>query len=209
MRRATCRTPRSASSRRSAKRTSQARVPAEKTSLYNGAENVPVIDEATQGQYYAQLIALMACDPDVALLNFFHAVDETALPAWQSGVVMPDGTRRASFGTVKDAILANQTCHGKQSQWRHVERVVGATATFKKMPRSFVVRAEEGFSYSVQITRHASTRRLPGADGVGDAARDVMFKLPKLRKGTYRVKITMRAETNPDRVSVFSRTFRG
>jgi hypothetical protein len=170
---------------------------------------VPVIDEATQGQYYAQLIALMACDPDVALLNFFHAVDETALPAWQSGVVMPDGTRRASFGAVKDAILANQTCHRKQLQWRHVERVVGATATFKKMPRSFVVRAEEGFSYSVQITRPASTRRLTGAEGVGDAARDVMFKLPKLRKGTYRVKITMRAETNADRVSIFSRTFRG
>jgi hypothetical protein len=187
----------------------QTRVPGEKSSLYTGAENVPLIDEATQGQYYAQLIALMACDPDVALLNFFHAVDETALPAWQSGVVMPDGTRRASFGLVKDAILANQTCRGKQVQWRHVERVVGATATFRKMPRSFVVRAEEGFSYSVQITRPASTRRLTGADGVGDAARDVMFKLPKLRKGTYRVKITMRAETNPDRVSVFTRTFRG
>jgi hypothetical protein len=187
----------------------QTRVPAEKTSLYTGAENVPVIDETIQGQYYAQLIALMACDPDVALLNFFHAVDETSLPAWQSGVVMPDGTRRASFGAVKDAILANQTCHGKQSQWQHVERVVGAQATFKKMPGSFAVRAEEGFSYSVQITRPASTRRLTGADGVGDAARDVMFKLPKLRKGAYRVKITMRAETNPDRVSVFTRTFRG
>ena len=187
----------------------QTRVPAEKSSLYTGAENVPLIDEAMQGQYYAQLVALMACDPDVALLNFFHAVDETSLPAWQSGVVMPDGTRRASFDAVKSAILANQQCHGKPAQWRHVERVVGAQATFKKMPRSFIVRAEEGFSYSLQITRPASTRRLTGADGVGDAARDVMFKLPKLRTGTYRVKITMRAEMNPDRVTVFTRTFRG
>src|ERR671925_2419952 len=71
----------------------QARVAPEKASLYTGAENVPLIDEATQGSYYAQLIAMMACEPSVALLNFFHAVDETSLPAWQSGVVLPDGTR--------------------------------------------------------------------------------------------------------------------
>src|SRR5438874_3891114 len=94
----------------------QARVAPEKAALYSGAENVPVVDEATQGAYYAQLIALMACDPNVALLNFFHAVDESNLAAWQSGVVLPDGSRRASFGIVKDAILANQQCHGKTAE---------------------------------------------------------------------------------------------
>jgi hypothetical protein len=187
----------------------QARVSSEKVSLYSGAENVPVVDEATQGSYYAQLIALMACDPDVALLNFFHAVDETNLAAWQSGVVLPDGTRRASFGAVKDAILANQQCHGKQTEWRHAEQVVGAAAMFKTLPGSFVVRADEGFSYEVTITRPSSTRRLTGAAGSGEAARDVLFKLPKLRKGTYRVKITLRAETNPGRATTFSRTFNG
>jgi hypothetical protein len=187
----------------------QAKISGDKASLYSGAENVPVVEETTQGSYYAQLIALMACDPDVALLNFFHAVDETNLAAWQSGMVMPDGTRRASFGAVKDAILANQQCHGKTAEWRHAEHVVGARATFRTLPRSFVLRADEGFSYSVQITRPASTRRLTGADGVGDAARDLLFKLPKLRKGTYRVKITLRAETNGSRETVFVRTFRG
>src|SRR3954468_3490330 len=187
----------------------QATVAGDKASLYTGAENVPLVNEATQGSYYAQLIALMACDPDVALLNFFHAVDERSLSAWQSGVVLPDGTRRASFTAVKDAILANQECHGKAAEWRHVDRVVGARALFKTLPRAFVVRAEEGFTYDVQITRPASTRRLTGANGAGDAARDVLFKLPKLRKGTYRVKITMRAETNPSRQSVFTRTFHG
>ena len=187
----------------------QAKIAADKASLYNGSENVPVIDETTQGQYYAQLIALMACDPDVALLNFFHAVDETSLAAWQSGMVLPDGTHRASFALVKDAILANQSCHGKVDDWRHVERVVGARAKFKTLPRSFVVRADEGFTYSVQITRPSGTRRLTGAEGAADAARDVLFKLPKLRKGSYRVKVTMRAETNPERTSVFTRTFKG
>jgi hypothetical protein len=167
------------------------------------------VDESTQGQYYAQLIALMACDPDVALLNFFHAVDETSLAAWQSGVVLPDGTHRASFDQVKQAILANQSCHGKLAEWRHVDHVVGAQATFKTLPRGFVVRADEGFTYEVKITRPASTRRLTGADGTGEAARDLLFKLPKLRKGSYRVQIILRAETNPARQTVFSRTFKG
>jgi hypothetical protein len=187
----------------------QARVSPDKASLYNGSENVPVVDEATQGSYYAQLIALMACDPNVALLNFFHAVDETNLAAWQSGVVLPDGTRRASFGAVKDAILANQQCHGKQAEWRHAEGVIGARVTFKTLPRWFVVRAEEGFSYEVTITRPTSTRRLTGAAGVGEASRDLLFQLPKLRKGTYRVKIRLRAETNSARETVFTRTFNG
>jgi hypothetical protein len=187
----------------------QVGVVAGKASLYSGSENVPVLDDETQGKYYAQLIATMACDPDVALLNFFHAVDETNLAAWQSGVVLPDGTRRASFALVKDAILANQACRGTTAQWRHVERVVGARVTFKTLPRAFVVRADEGFSYEVKITRPSSTRRLTGASGAGEAARDLMFKLPKLGKGKYRVQVTLRAETNPDRLSVFSRTFGG
>src|SRR3954467_3122801 len=187
----------------------QARVAPDKASLYTGAENVPPVDDATQGRYYAQLIAMTACDPDVALLNFFHAVDETSLPAWQSGVVLPDGSHRASFAQVKDAILANQSCHGKSAEWRHTDRVVGARATFKTLPRSFAVRADEGFTYQVQITRPSSTRRLTGADGAGDAARDVLFKLPRLSKGSYRVKVIMRAETNPERTAVFTRTFKG
>ncbi|HEY3018224.1 MAG TPA: hypothetical protein VGJ23_05285 [Gaiellaceae bacterium] len=187
----------------------QARIAPGKSALYTGAENVPLIDEATQGTYYAQLIALMACDPNVALLNFFHAVDETSLPAWQSGVVLPDGTHRASYAAVKEAIGANQHCQGKELQWRHTERVVGARVVFKTLPRSFVVRADEGFSYEVKITRPSSTRRLTGADGQAEADRDLLFKLPRLSGGAYQLKVTLRAETNPARTTTFTRTFRG
>jgi len=187
----------------------QARVAADKAALYTGAENVPTIDETTQASYYSQLIASMACDPNVALLNFFHAVDETSLPAWQSGMVMPDGTHRASYAAVKQAIVANQQCKGKLAEWRHSERVVGASAMFKTLPRSFLVRADEGFSYEVKITKPSKTRRLTGASGQGEAAHDLLFKLPKLGRGSYRVTVTLRAETNPDRAATFTRTFRG
>jgi hypothetical protein len=33
--------------------------------------------------------------------------------------------------------------------------------------------------------------------------------VPKLGRGSYRVTVTLRAETNPDRTTTFSRTFRG
>ena len=187
----------------------QARIAPDKAGLYTGAENVPTVDDATQAAYYSQLIAMMACDPNVALLNFFHAVEETSLPAWQSGMVMADGTHRASYAAVKQAIVANQQCNGKLHEWSHSERVVGASATFKTLPRSFLVRAEEGFAYEVKITRPAKTRRLTGATGVGEAAHDLLFKLPKLGRGFYRVTVTLRAETNADRTTTFTRTFRG
>jgi hypothetical protein len=187
----------------------QARIASEKAGLYTGSENVPVLDEATQASYYAELIAMMACDPNVALLNFFHAVDETALPAWQSGMVLPDGTHRASYAAVKSAILGNQQCRGKLVEWTHTERVVGARATFRALPRSFMVRAGEGFTYDVKISRPASTRKLTGASGQGEAARDLLFKLPRLSRGSYRVTVTLRAETNPERAVTFTRTFRG
>ncbi|HEY6067492.1 MAG TPA: hypothetical protein VIU81_02285, partial [Gaiellaceae bacterium] len=141
-------------------------------------------------------------------LNFFHAVDETALPAWQSGLVLPDGSRRASFAAVKAAIAANTQCQGTENAWQHSERVVGATATFRKLPRSFLVRADEGFTYEVKVTHRSSARRLTGASGVGEAARDLLFKLPRLGRGSYRVIVKLHAETNPDRVTTFSRAFR-
>jgi hypothetical protein len=184
----------------------QARVAADKASLYNGSENVPVVDESTQGSYYAQLIALMACDPDVALLNFFHAVDEQSLAAWQSGIVLPDGTRRASYATVKAAIAQNADCRGTVKSWRHTDTVVGASSDFRGLRSSFLVKADEGFSYNVAVLR--GSKRVTGATGVGQESTGTLFKLPRLARGSYRVVVKLSAETNARRTATFSRSFR-
>jgi hypothetical protein len=184
----------------------QARIASDKVRLYKGSENVPVLDETTQGSYYAQLIALMACDPDVALLNFFHAVDEDSLPAWQSGVVLPDGTRRASYAAVKNAIAQNGQCRGRTASWRHADSVIGASADFGGLRRSFLVRANEGFTYDVAVSR--SGKRMTGATGGGRENVATMFKLPGLARGAYRITVRVHAETNPQRTSTFARSFR-
>jgi hypothetical protein len=184
----------------------QARIAADKASLYDGNENVPLVDEATQGSYYAQLIGLMACDPDVALLNFFHAVDERSLAAWQSGVLLPDGTPRASYATVKAAIAQNGHCRGGLKSWRHTDGVVGAAADFRGLRSSFFVKANEGFSYNVVVLRGA--KPVTGAAGTGQENTGTLFKLPRLGRGSYRVMVKLSAETNALRTATFTRSFR-
>jgi len=182
----------------------QAQIPADKTNLYTGTENVPTVSEQQQGEYYSQLIAWAACDPDVAELNIFHLIDESALTAMQTGLEYPDGTHRASYDIVKAAIAANKTCHGTLDVWHHTVRVVGAKTSFRKLPRSFLVTAAEGYTYSVTIAN--STRTLSSATGSARPNVNMKFVLPKLKHGTYRMVVRLQAETNTGRVTTFRRT---
>jgi hypothetical protein len=182
----------------------QAAIPSDKTNVYTGSENVPTVSAEQQGDYYAELIAWAACDPDVAELNFFHLIDESALPAMQTGIELADGTHRASYDIVKSAIAANEQCHGTADAWRHTTRVVGASA--KLRGRFVVVRAAEGYSYSVGILR--SSRTLSETSGIASPNVDLQVKLPKLSHGSYRVVVKLSAETNQARVSEFTKRLR-
>jgi hypothetical protein len=183
----------------------QAQVPGNHIGPYIGTENVPTVTEEQQGQYYSQMIAWAACDPDVAELNFFHLIDEAELAAMQTGIVYADGAHRASYDMVKAAIAANRQCGGAVDDWRHATSVVGARADFRKLGRSFLVTASEGYSFDVRIAHGART--LSSRSGSGDPNVLLKFKLPKLRHGTYRMVVTLHAETNLGRVTTFKKTF--
>ena len=49
--------------------------------------------EAYQASYYGQMLKLLACDPNVRVLNIFHLVDEPGLAGWQSGLYWFAGRR--------------------------------------------------------------------------------------------------------------------
>ena len=53
--------------------------------------------EQTQAEYYRQAIQLAFCQPKVEGMFLFHAVDEKALAAWQSGLYYADGTPKTSL----------------------------------------------------------------------------------------------------------------
>lgn len=81
-------------------------VPAAKAHLYTGSEppTTKPIDAATQGREYAQAIRLVACQPRVRYLFFFHVSDETALSGLQTGVYYADDSPKASLAPVAAAI---------------------------------------------------------------------------------------------------------
>src|SRR5207244_4036337 len=41
---------------------------------------------AYQADWYRKMLDLVACDPNVRLVNIFHLVDESNLAGWQSGL---------------------------------------------------------------------------------------------------------------------------
>jgi len=185
----------------------QAKISPDKASLYTGAENVPAIDEATQGTYYGELVADDGVRPErrAPELLSTRSTRPASRPGRAGSCCRTARGRLVQHG--QNAIMANQQCsgtpvamasHGSHRRWQ---------ATFK-LPQSFLVRAAEGFSYDVKITRPTSTRRLTGAAGQGEAARDVLFKLPEAEARFVRVTVTLHAESNPDRTAPSPATFR-
>jgi hypothetical protein len=86
----------------------QSRIPAGKSAAYTGY--VPRSDrpvaEATQASYYAQALAMAACQPTVTALLLFHVSDEVDLDRWQSGVLYSDDTPKTSLPVVQRAITS-------------------------------------------------------------------------------------------------------
>ncbi|MDQ4030465.1 MAG: hypothetical protein M3168_05430, partial [Actinomycetota bacterium] len=91
---------------------------------YRGRENVTPISEATQGRFYAAVIARALCDPSVASLNIFHLIDEAERARFQSGLLRIDRTRKASYWPVRAAIArAQRGCARRPAGWRPALRV--------------------------------------------------------------------------------------
>ncbi|MGE5689019.1 MAG: hypothetical protein ACM33B_00525, partial [Pseudomonadota bacterium] len=186
---------------------------------YDGVENVPVVDEATQGRYYAQAVRLAECDPAVAALNFFHLIDERPRERFQSGLLWADGTRKESFVPVRSAILAarDRGCTGVPVRWRHTTAVVGASVRFggAGRRRTVAVGAREDATFAAAVVPAgtatpaigrmlASTAASTGVQGTVRAYRAPVVRVPvTLRPGRrYVVAVRIVAAVNPRRSSV-------
>jgi hypothetical protein len=86
----------------------QSVIPTKKQSAYAGTKPTSTrpVTEAVQGSYYAQAIALAACQPNVTSFLIFHVSDESQLDRWQSGVFYADGTPKSSLPIVTRAIAS-------------------------------------------------------------------------------------------------------
>jgi len=213
----------------------QVRVVASAAHAYEGSENVPTTEEATQAQIYGGLIRYLACDRSVRSLLFFGLIDEPILDRWQAALVRADGTRRPAYDAVKSTFAETRGgCAGRSRSWRHTVTVAGARPTFPRsrlvpaVQRSwaFKVRADETARFRAgifrlngrsRIDRRRIARLLTGAGGVlrstgtAKAYRTSRVKFPSrtLTPGWYLYGVRIAAETNATRTATFvSRPFR-
>jgi hypothetical protein len=78
--------------------------------------------EAYQASYYGQMLKLLACDPNVRVLNIFHLVDEPGLAGWQSGLywfAVPTPLAKQSAAVVSSwYATTGGNCQGKPVPWK-------------------------------------------------------------------------------------------
>jgi len=212
----------------------QVRIVASAAHAYEGVENVPTTEEASQAQIYGGLIRYLACDPTVRSLLFFGLIDEPSLDRWQAALVRADGTPRPAYGAVKSTFAeTGGRCVGSARPWRHSTTVAGARAIFPRgnvVPANrrswvFKVRADEGARFRAGIfrvkgpskvdrkgiarslTRSGGVLRATGAAKAHRTPR-VKFRNRKLAPGWYVYGVRLSAETNAKRASTFvSRPF--
>ncbi|MFL6005239.1 MAG: hypothetical protein ACJ744_03210 [Gaiellaceae bacterium] len=118
---------------------------------YFGSENTPTIDEATQAQYYRQVIQRYACDNHVAALLFFHWIDEADRDRLQSGLTRANRALKPAANAVRDAIATG--CPAGPVLWKHSAKVDGASSTWKpKNGNLFAVKAFEDATFVATAT---------------------------------------------------------
>ncbi len=74
--------------------------------------------EAYQSSWYLQMLNLVACDPNVRIVDIYHLIDEASLAGWQSGLYYLDRTAKASAAAVHDWIATTGgNCQGALRPW--------------------------------------------------------------------------------------------
>jgi hypothetical protein len=183
---------------------------------YEGSENVRVTSEATQAAIYAELVRYVACDPDVAQLNFFGYYDERNRAGWQSALRRVDGSERPAHAAVAAAIAAG--CAGGIRSWSPLTKPDGAAVEFsrvnakakgKKVVLRYVPTAAEDVTVKAGfVPAGTPTARIPGL--LADAGRvDARRKPPRTASAVVKASkqvlaVVLSAALNPSRTAVFT-----
>jgi hypothetical protein len=191
---------------------------------YVDAENVPVTDELTQAEVYAEIVRRARCDPDVAEVNVFGFHDDPDRRGFQAALYRVDGTPRPAADAVRAALQASAPCP-EIAPWTPTAGVVGARAPQVVASADRIVvtpRVAEGAivkacAYPRLVPPPVASRLPSGGAGAvscattlalpGRVTRLVLPRRPSLRRGgTVGVRFT--AETNATRRAAFGTRFR-
>jgi hypothetical protein len=181
----------------------ESQIPSAKQSLYTGSEVAVTepVDEATQAAYYRQAVQLAFCQPNVRGFFVFHAIDETAMPGWQSGLYYADDTPKTSLAAVQLAL--------QQARRGIVAQCPGLHLT----PKPTVVQNGNVLTLTCDIdcAYVAQLYRVPGhllvtkrGRAVGGRATTLPIRVPAAT-ATYRLRLSAVAPVNPGRATLLRR----
>jgi hypothetical protein len=181
-------------------------IPPGKAALYSGTEPTTTkpVDETTQASMYEQALELAFCQPTVAGFLVFHAQDEEALPSWQSGVLYADGTAKASYPLVRDALERARS--GSITRCPGLELPVTATTlrypTQNEVRRSGIrvrLRCSLDCIYSVRLRKLPAGSTTRAKRGYARAGRLAVadLGLGHVARGTYYFTISLIHPVNP------------
>jgi hypothetical protein len=181
-------------------------VPPAKASRYSGTEPATTkpVDEATQASYYAQALQLAYCQPTVAGILLFHAVDEQALASWQSGVYYADDTPKSDLPSVTASLL--RTAGGSIARCPNLSLVVQPLAL--RWPtkaetaggsRKVRLRCDLDCTYDVRLIRSLSGATSLRKRGTAKGRTPVVVDLGnrRLAAGRYRYTLSLGHPVNP------------
>ena len=181
-------------------------IPPSKAGLYSGTEPATTkpVDETTQAGYYTRALQLAFCQPTVTGLLLFHAVDETTLATWQSGIYYADGTQKSSFAPVATSLgLTNggsiARCDGLALVVQPLTLRFPTRAETGRGDRRVRFRCDRDCAYDVRLTRFPSGATTLVKRGRAPARTPVIADLGsrKLVPARYRYSVSLRHPVNP------------
>jgi hypothetical protein len=176
----------------------ESRIPSTVAPLYTGSEPATTkpVDEATQGAYYTLALQTAFCQPNVVGILLFHAFDESNLDRWQSGLYYANQSAKSSLPAVRDA--AQQVRRGVAARCEGLQ--LTPQLRYLYWPRGKLLRqGHVRVVFTCDIDCHyvaKVARQTVSGDAVGRERTTIEFPL-LVRKGTYRIRLTLAAPLNP------------
>jgi len=179
-------------------------IPPAKAPLYTGREPTTTkpVDEATQGAYYREAMALAFCQPNVRAFLVFHAIDESDLDRWQSGVYYPDETPKSSLPAVAQA--ARDVRGGVIARCPGLALTPRAKVSFprgqalRSLPLRVVLTCDIDCNYRLRLEKLPRGSTTLAVSGRAHAETPTVVALPprRLARGPYRFTLRLTAPVN-------------
>ena len=179
-------------------------IPDTKSALYTGIEpaSVQPVDNATQAKFYRDALAMAFCQPNVKMFLFFHAVDESNLDRWQSGMFYVDGTPKPSLAAVleatrdaRGAVIAR--CPGLLLS-PTAKVVYPRRKSLAKVPLEVKLKCDIDCNYRVRLERYprGSTTLSRRGKALAGVSKTVALPPRHIAPGNYRFTVTLTAPVN-------------